>query len=73
LQELCSYDDYCVGYAYLDHLADRKILKQEVQILKALDLVEYHRGLFNIDDGSLAGSGFCRSEKGDKFIEKYEL
>jgi hypothetical protein len=72
LQNLESNNSYCVGYDYLGDIADRNTLKPNIHFLKTIGLVQYFRGLMN-DDGEVAGSGFCRTLEGDKFLEKYNL
>lgn len=46
-------------------------VRRSVRSLARKGLAEYHRGLFD-DDGMVAGSGYCATEKGAKLIEDIE-
>jgi len=46
-------------------------VRRSVRALARKGLAKYHRGLFD-EDGKVAGSGYCASEEGTQFIEKWE-
>lgn len=67
-------EEWCVGYQHMQNLTrlDRVTLKPIIKHLRDLGLVEYWRGLMD-DEGKVAGSGFCRSAAGNKYVEDNEL
>ena len=59
----CMYMRYIVGTTGLE----LKQVKRSVRALARKGLAEYIRGLMD-DEGKVAGSGYCATEKGAKFI-----
>lgn len=74
LAELSGTEEYCINYAYLNGLKGmtRKELEPIIKHLKELDFIEFWRGLMT-EDGEVAGSGWCRSRKGNEYVEEQQL
>lgn len=70
LAELYSDSEMCLNYSWLT--GERKELELIIKRLKELDYIEFHRGLMT-EDGQVAGSGWCRSELGNKYVEDNQL
>jgi len=76
LEELSSSDEMCFGYSWI--ISDgrtRRQCEQAIKTLKSHELILYYRGLMT-DDGEVAGSGWCRSTKGNDLIynnEKWDV
>ena len=51
---------------------DLKQVRRACRSLKKKGLAEFYRGLFD-EDGMAAGSGYCCSEDGNKYIEDNNL
>lgn len=66
-------EEWCYPYAPIEEETKlpRSILEKEVKVLREAGLVSYIRGLVT-EEGNFAGSGFCRTEKVDALINKYE-
>jgi len=60
----------CLNYSWLP--GTKEELKPIIKRLKELDLIEFHRGLMT-EDGQVAGSGWCRSRKGNLYVAEHEL
>lgn len=74
LRELGSADDF--GYRGFAHLmracgADRAEIKAAIGALLLNDLVVFARGLMT-EDGEVAGSGYARSDDGDRLVAVVE-
>lgn len=72
LVEMHSDAEYCINYKWLSHLGEPAELKKAIKHLKELDFLEFHRGLMT-EDGEVAGAGWCRSAKGNNYVEEFEL
>jgi hypothetical protein len=70
LAELNSDEEYCVGYSYLGGKTPENVAA--IKELKEHEMIEFWRGLMT-DDGEVAGSGWCRSRKGNEYVEEYKL
>lgn len=46
-----------------------KEVKRAIHSLNKRGLTEYHRGLFNDDNGMIAGSGHCIAKEGIEFLK----
>lgn len=71
---LSSTEEHCVNYAWLQGATGmgHKELELIIKHLKELELIEFWRGLMT-DDGDVAGSGWCRSLKGNEYVEVNNL
>ena len=69
-----SDSEYCHNYRGLENATGftRKELEPIIKRLKELDFITHYRGLMN-DEGEVAGSGWCRSEKGNEYVESHML
>jgi hypothetical protein len=70
-----NYDaEYCRNYQHLEYRTDikRKWLEPIIKRLKELEYIEFYRGLMT-DEGEVAGSGWCRSKRGNDYIDRNEL
>ena len=65
--------EMCYGYDHFEDFIDktRKEMKKDITFLRLIGLVEYINGCMN--EEGVAGSGFCRSEKGNAFIGRNKL
>jgi DNA-binding MarR family transcriptional regulator len=73
LTELSNTEEHCWGYdALRSERYKRPELKKAIKKLRDLGYVEYWRGLMT-EDGEVAGSGFCRSRKGNEYVEEHSL
>jgi DNA (cytosine-5)-methyltransferase 1 len=73
LTQLNYNEEFCMGYDYLEnHLYKRPELKKAIKKLREQGYVEYWRGLMT-EDGQVAGSGFCRTSKGNEYVEEHQL
>jgi hypothetical protein len=70
LADLSSTEEYCFGYGNLGGKTPENVAA--IKELKSHDLIEFWRGLMT-DDGEVAGSGWCRSTKGNDYVEEYQL
>lgn len=70
LIELHQDSEQCVGYNWLS--GTKEELKPIIKKFKELDLIEFHRGLMT-EEGEVAGSGWCRSPKGNEYVEENQL
>jgi len=72
LSEMYSDSGYCVPYNFFaggkspENVAAIKELKEH-------GMLEFHRGLMDWDEMKPAGSGWCRSTKGNKYVDEFEL
>lgn len=71
LVDLHPDGEMCVGYAWLDGGKSPENIAA-IQELKDNGMILFYRGLMT-EDGEVAGSGWCRSPKGNDYVEKYEL
>lgn len=71
LAELHPDSEYCTNYKWLtggkspENVAAIKELKEH-------GMIDYYRGLMT-EDGEVAGSGWCRSVKGNQYVEEFKL
>lgn len=74
LAAMCSDAEYCINYSILSRQlkVDRKYLEPAIKNLKSFDYLEFWRGLMT-EEGEVAGSGWCRSEKGNQYVEDNQL
>lgn len=74
LVELYSSEENCVGYKFIEGVNSmgRKDLEPIIKHLKELGYINYWRGLMN-EDGEVGGSGWCRSHKGNEYVEEHKL
>lgn len=74
LAAMCSDAEYCINYSILSRQlkVDRKYLEPAIKNLKSFGYLEFWRGLMT-EDGEVAGSGWCRSEKGNQYVEDNQL
>jgi hypothetical protein len=74
LMEMRSNAEYCINYAWLDGTngMHRKELEPIIKHLKELEYIDFYRGLMT-EEGEVAGSGWCRSRKGNDYMEEHEL
>lgn len=64
-------DDWCVGYKSITVGKSPENVKA-IKELKKHDMIVFYRGLMT-EDGGVAGSGWCRSPKGNDYVEEFEL
>lgn len=66
--------EYCDNYYSIESKTnlDTKTVRRAVQELKDAEMLKFYRGLMT-EDGEVAGSGWCRSSKGSKYVEEYQL
>lgn len=71
LAELGSNQEMCYNYAWLEGIngMTRKELEPIIKHLKELELIEFWLGLMT-EDNETAGSGWCRSRKGNEYYEQ---
>lgn len=74
LQEITSNSEYCINYQHLvgTNNLSRKQIEPIIARLKDMQFIEFHRGLMT-EDGEVAGSGWCRTELGNRYLERHEL
>lgn len=75
LVELHYDAEMCYNYKWLDGIKPglhRKELEPIIKHLKELDYIDFYRGLMT-EEGEVAGSGWCRSKKGNEYVDKHEL
>jgi len=72
LEELYSDCEMCMGYSGIYHLAEMPELRKAIKHLRELEYIEYYRGLMT-EDGEVCGSGWCRSNLGNKYVEEHQL
>ena len=70
LAEMHPDAEYCVSYSYVGGKTPENVTA--IKELKEHDMIEFYRGLMT-EDGEVAGSGWCRSEKGNDYVEEYKL
>ena len=70
LIELCDDAMYCAGYKYIGGKTPENIAA--IKELKSHDMLLFYRGLMN-EDGDVGGSGWCRSERGNEYVEEFSL
>lgn len=70
LAELNSNEEFCYGYYGIGGKTPENVAA--IKELKQHDLIEFWRGLMT-DDGEVAGSGWCRSRKGNEYVEEFKL
>lgn len=71
LAELYSDSEYCVGYKFFNGGKSTENVAA-IKELKENDMIEFYRGLMT-EDGEVAGSGWCRSKKGNDYVEEFQL
>ena len=62
--------EYCHGYKGMGGKTPENI--KAIKELKSHNMLEFYRGLMT-EDGEVAGSGWCRSEAGNEYVEEYQL
>lgn len=74
LSELYSNEEMCYNYSGLEYRTKytRKELEPAIKFLRTNGYIEHWNGLMD-DDGRAAGSGWCRSEKGNEYVEEHAL
>jgi hypothetical protein len=74
LAEIPPGNEYCVGYRYLTGMNDlsKAQLKPIIARLKDMGFIEFHRGLMT-EDGEVAGSGWCRTVEGNRYVDRHKL
>lgn len=70
LTEMYSDAEYCVGYRDIGGKTPENIAA--IKELKEHEMIVFYRGLMT-EDGEVAGSGWCRSGKGNDYVEEFEL
>jgi len=70
LVAMYSTSEYCVGYNGIGGKTPENMVA--IKELKKHDMIEFWRGLMT-EDGEVAGSGWCRSSKGNEYVEQYKL
>ncbi len=70
LAELNSSEEYCCSYIDIGGKTPENIAA--IKELKKHEMIEFWRGLMT-EDGEVAGSGWCRSRKGNEYVEEFEL
>lgn len=70
LAELFYNSEYCYGYSNFGGKTPENIAA--IKELKEHGMIDFYRGLMT-EEGEVAGSGWCRSAKGNKYVEEYEL
>lgn len=71
LAELHDDSEYCVGYSWLTGGKSKENVAA-IKELKQHEMIEFWRGLMS-EEGEVAGSGWCRSKKGNDYVEEYKL
>lgn len=71
---LHSDAEYCHNYKSISRNlnVEKEDLVPAIEKFKKLGFLEYYRGLMT-EEGEVAGSGWCRSPKGNKYVEDHEL
>jgi hypothetical protein len=70
LAELYSDGEQCIGYSSIGGKTPENIAA--IKELKEHGMIEFWRGLMT-EDGEVAGSGWCRSKKGNDYVEEFKL
>lgn len=70
LAEMHADSEWCMPYRALGGKTPENVAA--IAELKKHDMLEFHRGLMT-DDGEVAGAGWCRSEKGNAYVDEFEL
>ena len=70
LATLYSDCEYCMPYVSIGGKTPENVAA--IKELKRHDMIQFWRGLMD-DDGKLAGSGWCRSKKGNQYVDEFEL
>lgn len=66
-----NYDnEYCYGYKGIGGKTPENITA--IKELKEHKMIDFWRGLMT-DEGEVAGSGWCRSVKGNEYVEEFQL
>lgn len=71
LADLHSDSEWCTGYRGITGGNSPENVKA-IKHLKELGYIDFFRGLMT-EDGEVAGSGWCRSVKGNAYVEEFEL
>lgn len=72
LIEMCSDGEMCSNYSSISYIAPMSELKKAIKHLKEDNYIKFYRGLMT-EDGEVAGSGWCRTDRGNNYMEKFEL
>lgn len=70
LAEFYYDSEYCYGYAWFGGKTPENVAA--IKELKKHGMIDFYRGLMT-EEGEVAGSGWCRSVKGNKYVEEYQL
>ena len=70
LADMNGDGEYCHGYKYIGGKTPENIAA--IKELKSHDMLLFYRGLMN-EDGDVGGSGWCRSERGNEYVEEFSL
>lgn len=70
LAEMYSSEEHCVGYAFFGGKTPENVAA--IKELKVHEMIEHWRGLMT-EDGEVAGSGWCRSKKGNEYVDEFKL
>lgn len=71
LTELYGDSEWCVGYKGITGGKSPENVAA-IKELKKHEMIVFYRGLMT-EDGEAAGSGWCRSGKGNEYVEEFEL
>jgi len=63
-------EEYCMSYSSIGGKTLENVTA--IKDLKEHDMIEFWRGLMT-EDGEVAGSGWCRSRKGNEYVEEFNL
>lgn len=70
LAELYSDSEYCMPYNGIGGKTPENVAA--IKELKEHEMIDFYRGLMT-EDGEVAGSGWCRSSKGNDYVEEFAL
>lgn len=71
LCEISDNGEWCVGYRGITGEKSPENVKA-IKELKENDMIIFYRGLMT-EDGEVCGSGWCRSKKGNDYVEEFKL
>lgn len=71
---LSGTEEFCYNYDALVGTigVSRKYLEPAIKHLRENQYITHWKGLMT-DDGEVAGSGWCRSSKGNDYVEEHNL
>lgn len=71
LTEMNGDNEWCISYRGISGGKSPENVAA-IKELKEHDMIDFYRGLMT-EDGEVAGSGWCRSSKGNDYVEEFQL